>query len=434
MSDTVVQITGLGKKYCLGQHSGGTGSYRRFSEAMLSSVRRPFGWLHGQADIRGAAESNEFWALRDVSFDIRRGEVMGIIGRNGSGKSTLLKLLSRITPPTTGRIELDGRVASLLEVGTGFHPELTGRENVFLNGAILGMTRSEVRRKFDEIVEFAEVSKFIDTPVKRYSSGMYVRLAFAVAAHLEPDILIVDEVLAVGDVQFQRKCIGKMGEIAGQQGRTVLFVSHNLGTVGALCNRAVLLREGRAAHIDTTNAVISDYLAGFKEDVTYRTVFEPDLTKPVGLTSVRIEAISPTGNTGMFSVTDKIRVTIDYVVNEENRGVNLGLTLKRNGSPLMLSFDTDTAPGLQQIRTPGRYQAALTLPSILKAGSYSIDLNIGYLGIGLIENRPNALSFDLEELSIDYSAKSHSASRVGEIACSIDWNTARTSDHPTDNS
>jgi len=202
----------------------------------------------------------EFWALKDVSFEVKRGEVLGVIGRNGAGKSTLLKILSRITEPTRGRVTLRGRVASLLEVGTGFHPELTGRENIFLNGAILGMTRAEIKQKFDEIVAFAEVEKFLDTPVKHYSSGMYVRLAFAVAAHLEPEVLIVDEVLAVGDAEFQRKCLGKMEEVSRRGGRTVLFVSHNMGVVTSLCPRVIWLDHGSAERDGSARAVIDDYL------------------------------------------------------------------------------------------------------------------------------------------------------------------------------
>ena len=206
--------------------------------------------------------TEEFWALKDVSFEVKRGEVLGIIGRNGAGKSTLLKVLSRITEPTEGRVTIEGRVASLLEVGTGFHPELTGRENVYLNGAILGMTRAEIKRKFDEIVDFSGVERFLDTPVKRYSSGMYVRLAFAVAAHLEPEILIIDEVLAVGDAEFQKKCLGKMQDVAGH-GRTVLFVSHNMGAIERLCDNVVVLSQGRVAGVfDNPRAGVVTYLEG----------------------------------------------------------------------------------------------------------------------------------------------------------------------------
>jgi lipopolysaccharide transport system ATP-binding protein len=249
-----IRVEQLSKQYVIGRNRRGGESFR---EALMTTLSTPFHYF-----ARGrtaAADEEEFWALKDVSFDIRKGEIVGIIGRNGAGKSTLLKILSRITEPTRGRIEIRGRVSSLLEVGTGFHGELTGRENVYLNGAILGMTRSEIDRKFDEIISFAEVEKFLETPVKHYSSGMYIRLAFAVAAHLETDILLVDEVLAVGDVQFQNKCLGKMEVVAGQ-GRTVLFVSHNLGAVQRLCSRAILLERQQIKYIGNVEAAISKFL------------------------------------------------------------------------------------------------------------------------------------------------------------------------------
>src|SRR5258708_7586879 len=224
-----IRVENLGKKYRIRHQQSGR-QYKALRDVLTEAPKRL--WSRLTSSRRGSVPSSEdFWALQDVSFEIKQGEAVGIIGRNGAGKSTLLKLLSRITEPTTGRIEIEGRIASLLEVGTGFHPELTGRENVYLNGAILGMHRAEIRKKFDEIVAFAEVEKFLDTPVKRYSSGMYVRLAFAVAAHLEPEILIVDEVLAVGDAEFQKKCLGKMDEVSRRAGRTVLFVSHNMGAI-----------------------------------------------------------------------------------------------------------------------------------------------------------------------------------------------------------
>jgi lipopolysaccharide transport system ATP-binding protein len=234
--DVVIRAEGLGKKYMIG-HAAERERYVALRDVLARGAhsfwRKTADMARGRVIMAGDTVE-EFWALKDVSFEVKRGEVLGIIGRNGAGKSTLLKILSRITEPSEGRVTIRGRVASLLEVGTGFHPELTGRENIYLNGAILSMTRAEIRRKFDEIVDFAEVEKFLDTPVKRYSSGMYVRLAFAVAAHLEPEILVVDEVVAVGDVEFQKKCLGKMSEIAGG-GRTVLFVSHNMAAVGILC-------------------------------------------------------------------------------------------------------------------------------------------------------------------------------------------------------
>ena len=242
MSDTVIQVENLSKSYIISSRKNSTyktlrDSIANTAKSLSQTLLTPFG------KKIPTPKSEEFWALKDVSFEIRQGDRLGIIGRNGAGKSTLLKILSRITEPTSGRISINGRVASLLEVGTGFHPELTGRENIYLNGAILGMSKVEISKKFDEIVAFAEVEKFLETPVKRYSSGMYVRLAFAVAAHLEPEILIVDEVLAVGDMRFQQKCLGKMEEV-GRQGRTVLFVSHNMSTVSHLCNRGILLESG----------------------------------------------------------------------------------------------------------------------------------------------------------------------------------------------
>jgi lipopolysaccharide transport system ATP-binding protein len=253
----IIDVDRIGKLYRLGR-VGGLGIGRWFSRKANTPPAKSRGSRDGD-------EPDIFWALRDVSFEVNPGEVVGLVGRNGAGKSTLLKLLSRITEPTTGRATLRGRVASLLEVGTGFHPDLTGRENIFLNGAILGMKRAEIVRKFDEIVAFAEIGNFLDTPVKRYSSGMYVRLAFAVAAHLDPEILIIDEVLAVGDAAFQKKCLGKMHHVASH-GRTVLFVSHNMGAVQTLCSRAVMLEDGRVAAVGETRSVLARYLQRGGED------------------------------------------------------------------------------------------------------------------------------------------------------------------------
>jgi lipopolysaccharide transport system ATP-binding protein len=265
MSDVAIRVNALSKKY----HIGAVQQHKTIRDLVSESLTAPFRRIgrlaRGQAG--GAADlDEEFWALRDISFEVKHGEVVGIIGRNGAGKSTLLKILSRITGPTEGRVELHGRVGSLLEVGTGFHPELTGRENVSLNGAILGMKRAEIDQKFDEIVAFAEIGKFIDTPVKHYSSGMQVRLAFAVAAHLEPEILIVDEVLAVGDAAFQKKCLGKMEGVAGE-GRTVLFVSHNMAAVEHLCHRGIVLQQGEAVFDGSQSEAIARYLTSVQENM-----------------------------------------------------------------------------------------------------------------------------------------------------------------------
>lgn len=286
MSDTIIKVEKLSKRYRIGTKEQG---YKTIREAIIDGLLAPFknyGRLRRLTKFEDSpikdpstepeAQDDIIWALRDVSFEVKQGEVVGIIGRNGAGKTTLLKILSRITEPTSGDVKLYGRVASLLEVGTGFHPELTGRENIYLNGAILGMRKVEIESKFDEIVDFAEIEKFIDTPVKRYSSGMYMRLAFAVAAHLEPEILLVDEVLAVGDSAFQKKCLGKMEAVA-KEGRTVLFVSHNMGAVASLCNNCIVLSEGQIKTITNVNAAIASYLqANNKTSVTESLVNHPN--------------------------------------------------------------------------------------------------------------------------------------------------------------
>ncbi len=294
----IISVQGLGKSYTI-RHEGQT-HYRSLREEIFK--------LPGRLLKKSAASREEFWALRDVNFDIMPGERVGIIGRNGAGKSTLLKLLSRITVPTTGRITLRGRVASLLEVGTGFHPELTGRENIFLNGAILGMSRAEVRRKFDEIVDFAGVEKFLDSPVKRYSSGMYVRLAFAVAAHLEPEILIVDEVLAVGDAEFQKKCLGKMEQV-GREGRTVLFVSHNMAMMQQLCNKGLLLASGEMKHVGKIEEVCDEYV----KEMQSQAVFQPIGDSYAFLNNIKLVDIN-LNEKNNISVTDDFGILIDYSV------------------------------------------------------------------------------------------------------------------------
>lgn len=289
MSDTVIRVENLGKKYTLDHQQKGE-RYTALRDVLANQAKSLGRRFKPQSPTPLSPSQEEFWALKDVSFEIKQGDRVGIIGRNGAGKSTLLKILSRITEPTTGRISIKGRVASLLEVGTGFHPELTGRENIYLNGAILGMGREEIKRKFDEIVAFAEVEKFLDTPVKRYSSGMYVRLAFAVAAHLEPEILIVDEVLAVGDAAFQKKCLGKMEDVS-REGRTVIFVSHQMAAINNLCSSCILLSAGNVLFQGNTDKGIQNYLdLGNRDNPTTKhemQAFRPSWAKPL-IKSVRI--------------------------------------------------------------------------------------------------------------------------------------------------
>ncbi len=308
-SDTVITVKNLSKRYVIGNQRSRNDGLRH---AIEDAVRAPLNWLRGRPEQK-KQEREEFWALNDISFEVKRGEILGIIGRNGAGKSTLLKILSRITEPTSGCISIDGRVASLLEVGTGFHPELTGRENIFLNGAILGMTKVEIKRKFDEIVAFSEIEKFLDTPVKRYSSGMYVRLAFAVAAHLEPEILIVDEVLAVGDAEFQKKCLGKMRDAAGHQ-KTILFVSHNIVAVQSLCSRAMLLREGKLVADDAVGPVVSSYL-NFVCGREHITQWKDPGTAPgnemLRVKSLQVVAESSTNN-DFISMQTPFRIETEY--------------------------------------------------------------------------------------------------------------------------
>lgn len=316
MSDTEIIVENLSKRYLVG-HEGQQEGYSSLRESLVrygkSFARKTFDVVRGRQILHGD-EVEEFWALKNISFEVKRGEVLGIIGRNGAGKSTLLKILSRITDPTEGRVALKGRVASLLEVGTGFHPELTGRENIFLNGAILGMSRADIKSKFDEIVDFAGVEKFLDTPVKRYSSGMYVRLAFAVAAHLEPEILVVDEVLAVGDMEFQKKCLGKMQDIS-KGGRTVLFVSHNIAAVNKLCSSALLLSEGKLVQYGETSEVVESYLSfGAQEasEVNWPVAKNAPGNDKVRLRSVRVTSLGKVTSDVMLD--EECQIEIDYSV------------------------------------------------------------------------------------------------------------------------
>lgn len=324
MAQPVIQVEGLGKQYVIGGREAGRESFREMLTASLAAPLRRFRRLSGDV-----APEERIWALKDVSFHVGQGEVVGVIGRNGAGKSTLLKILSRITEPTEGRVKIRGRVASLLEVGTGFHPELTGRENIYLNGAILGMARSEIDRKFDEIVAFAGIERFLYTPVKRYSSGMYVRLAFAVAANLDPDVLLVDEVLAVGDVEFQRKCLGKMQDVV-TTGRTVVFVSHNMAAVSALCARVVLLMEGRVNFTGGADETIQRYMS----DVLHLEVEDLDALAHFGSGEVRIESVTlrngPSESSALPLSGNCCRIEVAVESNQEVEGAEVHLGIYDN--------------------------------------------------------------------------------------------------------
>jgi lipopolysaccharide transport system ATP-binding protein len=421
LSHTVISVENVSKYYCLGLIGGGTlhGDFERW----WARVRgRPDPLLKIGQEERGNRESEYIWALRDVSFEVKEGEVLGIIGRNGAGKSTLLKILSRVTAPTSGQVKIKGRVASLLEVGTGFHPELTGRENIYLNGAILGMKKAEIDRKFDQIVAFSEVEKFIDTPVKRYSSGMYVRLAFAVAAHLEPEILLVDEVLAVGDAGFQKKCLGKMGDVA-REGRTVLFVSHNMGAVRQLCNRGIYLKSGRVHKIGDITSIIESYMHTHSDTQKFMAQFSEPTNKPACILKAAVTCPHKSPEE-LFDINDQIQIHVEYILYEKMSGVNVGLVIAREGIPVFTSFDIDVEKHLFISREAGRYRTRIQIPShLLKAGMYTVTIGLGHSGIGVVDQKIDGLIFDISDASEDTTHKGYAASRAGVLALCLPWNT-----------
>jgi lipopolysaccharide transport system ATP-binding protein len=384
MNDPVVRAEHLSKSYRLGTFV----PYGRLTESISDFVRHPF--------RRSKEEVEWVWALKDVHLEVGPGEVLGIVGPNGAGKTTLLKILSRITEPTEGEVRLRGRVGSLLEVGTGFHPELTGRENIFLNGAILGMRRAEIRSKFDAIVEFAEIASFLDTPVKRYSSGMYVRLAFAVAAHLEPDILIVDEVLAVGDAAFQAKSLGRMGEVA-RQGRTVLFVSHNMGAITRLCTRACWIDGGRIREDDSPSATVAHYLSS---GVSADSMWSAEDAAPGGpeLSLLAAEVVdSRLRRAAGVPFDEDFRVRVSYRVRTQmkNAAVLLSIT-DLSGNLIFESWDTDPQPKGHSDRLPGTYQSCCTIPkAFLKPGRYWLSIAAHVPNRKVLDRRDHVLAFDV---------------------------------------
>ena len=390
----IISARKVSKEYRIGERD----AYGTLRDTLASAVSAPFRRLSGNG--RGAAET--IWALRDVSFEVAAGEAVGIIGRNGAGKSTLLKVLSRITEPTSGRIDLYGRVGSLLEVGTGFHPELTGRENIYLNGAILGMQRAEIENKFDEIVSFAEIERFLDTPVKRYSSGMYMRLAFAVAAHLEPEILVVDEVLAVGDAQFQKKCLGKMGEVA-RAGRTVLFVSHNMMAVQNLCRRAIWLDGGEIVGSGESGQVVADYLQHSFSALAEQ-VWEDIATAP-GNDKVRLRSARVRPAEGFTS--DQITICTPFVLEFEywnlQPGARLDLSLHIYNEQGIIAFNPGTVrePAWHGREFPvGLFRSACQVPgNLLNDGMYRVELLVVRDEGVIVHREDEALVFEVRDVA-----------------------------------
>ena len=412
MSNVAIKVEGLSKRYRI--QGGSRANYNTLRDAITGMVKRPFRRREDDSE-------SEFWALKDISFEVKPGEVIGLIGRNGAGKSTLLKILSRITDPTSGYAEIHGRVGSLLEVGTGFHPELSGRENIFLNGAILGMRRAEIIRKFDDIVAFAEVERFIDNPVKFYSSGMFVRLAFAVAAHLEPEILFVDEVLAVGDTAFQKKCLGKMGDVA-RSGRTVVLVSHNMGAISELCTHGVLLDGGKVSYVGKVEPAVEQYgrlLAGSSHEV----ILKESPHRPVNIVAARL--MDDAGNAAKnFDLANAIVIEFDYIVRERTSGLQMALTLSRNYVDILQTFDTDDLDSPPP-REAGRYTARLTMPGhFLKAGLYMVDVLIGNAQ-DLYQKIEGVLQFEIEELSENTHSRGYHQGSVGNIISPALWETLR---------
>lgn len=371
MNDIAIQVQALGKQYAIGRNQEKNGTLR---DSIVAAFNHSWDTMRGGKSRRRKKAEDSFWALRGVSFEVKRGEVIGVIGRNGAGKSTLLKMLSRITEPTEGRIIVRGRVGSLLEVGTGFHPELTGRENVYMNAAILGMRRCDIERKFEQIVSFAEIGMFLDTPVKRYSSGMLLRLGFSVAAHLEPDILVVDEVLAVGDAHFQKKCLGKIGEVSNA-GRTVLFVSHNMGAVQALTSKALLLRDGSVRSFGRTAEIIQDYLSSVEANVS-TDVSERKRLSPLHGKEVRIKTIHPLAkNGGAFVFGEDLRFAVEIHSKKALKELRFGCTiLDLAGTPVFTSFTPSEIDTLEDMLSS--YEICLG-DSRLAPGTYQIDMSIG---------------------------------------------------------
>jgi lipopolysaccharide transport system ATP-binding protein len=414
MSDTVIRVENLGKKYILGHQSKERYTTLRDSIATgAKGLLKPF-----QRDKSASADSSseDFWALKDVSFEIKQGDRVGIVGRNGAGKSTLLKILSRITEPTQGSIRIKGRVASLLEVGTGFHPELTGRENISLNGAILGMSKVEIARKFDEIVEFAEVEKFLDTPVKRYSSGMYVRLAFSVAAHLEPEILIVDEVLAVGDAQFQKKCLGKMEDV-GKEGRTVLFVSHNMATVTTLCQRGIWLING-SVNLDASAELVTSKYLTYGVENSGEVVLKP-ASQSQQFWFNKISLIDAKDRVSSnFDIREPIKICLEYELAQITNNLEIGFKIINSFG--ITIFTVNRSLSLSSELAVGNYHAEIEIPRLfLSPGSYTINIAAHIPNVEILCLHQSIVSFEVEETGSKMSK--YKGLDIGAVLIDLPW-------------
>jgi lipopolysaccharide transport system ATP-binding protein len=418
MSDLALSVTNLSKSFNIDHRWNGLGGHRTLHDDLMNLPRRMFARF--RQSKRPTSET--FWALKDVSFDVRQGEVVGIIGANGTGKSTLLKILNRITEPTSGGADIYGRVGALLEVGTGFHPELTGRENVFLNGAILGMTRAEIKKKFDEIVAFAEIEKFLDTPVKRYSSGMYVRLAFSVAAHLEPEILLIDEVLAVGDASFQKKSLEKMEAVAANDGRTVIFVSHSMPTIARLCPRAIWLQGGEIAADGPSDDVIQKYSTVTLVDQDR--VSWPDGFSNASVHELKFKSIGLLDKNGLptthFDYSEPLSFELSYTIHQSLSFCRIGFVVHvLDGTPVFEIYDVDDDVKGGR-REPGSYLIRCEVPGdLLKPGRYSLSLNAGIPGIKNLVRLDGVLQFSIDDP--DLAGAAMNLPRVGVIRPKTKW-------------
>jgi len=394
---SIIEVNNISKKYKIQHNRGG---YVALRDVLTNAFKNPFRYAKNKtkAIIQG---KEDFWALKDINFTVEKGDAIGIIGHNGAGKSTLLKVLSQITPPTRGEIKLKGRVASLLEVGTGFNPELTGRENIFLNGAILGMTKQEITNKFDEIVEFSGIEKFIDTPAKRYSSGMFVRLAFAVAAHMEPDILLVDEVLAVGDAEFQKKCLGKMDEVTKQEGRTILFVSHNMGAIQNLCKKCILLTQGKIKMVGETNNVITKYLQS-KTWNQPQIKFKPNLNKKAQILEITIKDQNAEIN-NRFNYQDNFKIELIADIRTKNKNYYTIIIIYDSiGNIILASTDEDSDDSFISNLDRGKCKYTINFPNkLFKPGQYYITISLTSKDEGKVDKHEHILNFEV----IDYISK-----------------------------